>query len=89
MLEALSGVAVRSRVSPWPIVGRSGARGWAQLYRWYRDARQLFRTVRSVPEGAPSEMVQRVLWSLVAMSPAGRVATSDVARVFAGAAMIH
>jgi hypothetical protein len=88
-LEALSGVAVRSRVSPWRVTGRSGRRGWAQLYRWVRDAGRLFRTVRPIAENVPHDVVQRVLWSLVAMAPAGLVATSDVARVFAGAAMIR
>ncbi len=88
VVEALSGVAVRSRISPWRVAGRSGRRVWAQLYRWVRDAGHLFRTARPVPEAACCNVVQRVLWSLVAMAPAGLVAAPDVARMFAGAAMI-
>jgi len=88
-LEALSGVTVRSRVSPWRVAGRSGRRGWAQLYRWVRTADRLFRTARPAPDDTPHGVVQRVLWSLVAMAPAGLLAAPDVARVFAGAAMIR
>jgi hypothetical protein len=89
VLEALSGVAVRARVSPWPTMGRSGRRGWAQLYRWCRDVRSLFSTPRPVPDGALREVVGHVLFALVALAPAGRATTSDIGRMFAGAGMIR
>ena len=87
VLEGLSGVAVRSQVSPWRIAGRSGGRGWAQLYRWVRAAGRLFCTVRPTPEDKAHAVVKRVLVSLVAMAPAGLAVRSDLARMFAGAGM--
>jgi hypothetical protein len=89
VLTALSGVAVRARISPWRSTGRSGRRGWAQLYRWHRDVLRLFRPARPGPEGPPDEVVRRVLFWLVALAPAGLIATSDAERVFAGAALLR
>ena len=89
IVAGLSGVAVRARISPWAVTGRSGRRGWAQLYRWRTDVRKLFRTLRPVPEGPPHESVRRVLLTLVALAPAGLTELWDEARVFAGAAMIR
>lgn len=88
VLTGLSGVAVRARISPWLVTGRSGRRGWAQLYRWRVHVRWLFRMLRPVPEGPPNESVRRVLLTLVALAPAGLTVLSNEARVFAGAAMI-
>jgi len=89
LLDALSGVAVRERVSPWRPTGRSARRGWAQLYRWVRDVRSLFRLSRPLPEADHGDVAKRVLFSLVALCPAGLVAPSDAARVFAGAASLR
>jgi hypothetical protein len=87
VLETLSSVAVRERVSPWPVLSRSGSRGWAQLYRWRRDAERLFRPPRPVSADGFSGAVHRVLSWLVGNAPVGLVAESDRARAFAGAAM--
>ncbi len=89
MLNALSGVAVRERVSPWRTAVRSARRGWAQLYRWVLDVRGLFHLGRPVPEGDHTGAVRRVLFSLLAMAPVGLVASSDCARAFAAAASLR
>jgi hypothetical protein len=89
VLDALSGVAVRERVSPWRATRRSARHGWAQLYRWVGAVRDLFRLSRPVPESDHADAVQRVLFSLVAMAPVGLVAPSDVARAFAAAASLR
>jgi hypothetical protein len=89
VLTGLSGVAVRARISPWVVTGRSGRRGWAQLYRWQANARWLFHTLRPFPDGPPRESVRRVLLTLVALAPAGLTMLSNEARVFMGAAMIR
>ena len=84
----LSGRSVRARVSPWRVAGRSGRRGWAQLYRWCRAAGGLFRLPRPVSEATQTGTVRRILCSLAAMAPVGLVSSSELERVFAGAATI-
>ena len=47
----MTAVAVRRRVSPFPIIGATAAAGWISLRRWALDAhgRRLFATSRAAP----------------------------------------
>jgi hypothetical protein len=85
VVEALTGASVRDRVSPWRTRLGSRRRGWAQLYRWVRDVRTLFRLSRPLAEADPRTVVRRTLVSLLAMAKVGLVGSPEVAQVFAGA----
>jgi transposase len=64
---------VRQRVCAWRLRGRS-ARGWAQLYRWTRQAASLFRLPRLVPaQRSANETARRVLLALRSLVRAPRV----------------
>jgi hypothetical protein len=86
LLGGLSDRRVREQVCAWQVRGRS-ARGWAQLYRWTRDAASLFALPR--PAAALSdarESARRVLPILQALAPAALGGAPDVEQLFAGAA---
>jgi hypothetical protein len=86
LVEGLSDIAVRERVCAWRVRGRSGGRGWAQLYRWVRAAPSLFALPRPVRlAGSARESAGRVLAAVTALGPPRRVAMPS--RLFAGAAL--
>jgi hypothetical protein len=75
---------VRDRVCAWRAHGRS-ARGWAQLYRWARQAAQLFVLPRPVPPD-DARAVRHVLAALRALAPVALSAAPIAQQVFEGAA---
>lgn len=88
LLDERSDVEVRDRVCAWRVRGRSGARGWAQLYRWARDAADLFSLPRPVRrEHDVREVATSVVRMLIALAPTAIHETDAAARVFAGAAL--
>jgi transposase len=64
----LSDRVVRDQVCAWRRRGRS-ARGWAQLYRWARQAASLFALPRPAPLGSLSATARHVLTTLRALAP--------------------
>ncbi len=84
LVLGLPDVVVRARVCAWRVSGQSGARGWAQLYRWVRDAGRLFVLPRPIgsTQSARQAAVAAVMM-LRALAPP--TSTSESAQVFAGA----
>lgn len=76
---------VRDRVCAWRRRGRS-ARGWAQLYRWARQAASLFALPRAVPSGGIRETARHVLVVLRALASVALSAAPIAQQVFEGAA---
>jgi transposase len=81
----LSDRAVCDQVCAWRRRGRS-ARGWAQLYRWARQAASLFALPRPAPSGSPSATARHVLTTLRALAPVALSAAPMALQVFEGAA---
>jgi transposase len=81
----LSDRVVRGHVCAWRRRGRS-ARGWAQLYRWARQAASLFTLPRPVPSGQPSATAHHVLNTLRALAPVALRVAPIAQQVFEGAA---
>lgn len=81
--------AVRSRVSPWAVVGETAAATWGTVRRWLRAIRQhrLFRWIRPAPATWTARRIAaRAAMTLDALAPptlAGQVPT----RAFAGAGL--
>jgi hypothetical protein len=79
---------VRSRVSPWRILGSTAVAGWASLRRWARAVRggRLFAGVRVLPGGASlREVAARAATSLAARAPTCTQALSLEIRACIGA----
>ncbi len=88
LLDELSDVEVRDRVCAWRVRGRSGGRGWAQLYRWARVAPDLFSLPRPVSRtGTVREVATSVVRMLIAVAPTAIPETDAAGRAFAGAAL--
>ncbi len=86
LVAGLSDVAVRERIGAWRVRGRSGGRGWAQLYRWVRAAPRLFALPRPVRlAGTARAIASRVIAMLGGLGPPSR--SSMPSRLFAGAAL--
>lgn len=69
-VELLPTREVRSRVSPWKIVGEST--GWPSLRRWLAAPARMWRTVRASPEHFSSrQRAERVATSLAGHAPPG------------------
>jgi transposase len=81
----LSDRVVRDQVCAWRRRGRS-ARGWAQLYRWARQAASLFALPRPTPSGSPSATAGHVLTMLRALAPVALSSAPMAQQVFEGAA---
>lgn len=81
----LSDRVVRDQVCAWRRRGRS-ARGWAQLYRWARQAASLFALPRPTPSGNPSAAARHVLITLRALAPVALSTAPIALQVFEGAA---
>lgn len=87
LVAGLADSAVRARLCAWRVLGRSGRRGWAQLYRWCRAAPWLFPLRRPVPLGdGIGTAAHHVLAQLAAAAGASST-ESAAARVFVGAAL--
>ncbi len=84
LVEGLADRVVRDRIGAWPLARRGRRRGWAQLYRWTRDAARLFVLPRPVSIGADARAVARGVVTLLGHLGCGE---DDATRVFAGAAM--
>ena len=77
---------VRDQVCAWRVRGRND-RGWAQLYRWARQAASLFSMPHIAPTlGHPYAVTQRVLTTLRALSPVALSAAPIALQIFEGAA---
>jgi hypothetical protein len=90
-VEGLAPRDVRRRVSPWPIVGATAAKGWMSLRRWAREVRAaaLFACVRALPTGASLRKVAaRAATTLVAYAPSSTDALPLWIRAFLGAAYV-
>lgn len=84
LVLGLSDVAVRARVGAWRVRGQSGARGWAQLYRWVRDAGRLFVLPRPIDSTLTARKAAVVaVMMLRALAPP--TSTSASSQVFMGA----
>jgi hypothetical protein len=81
----LSDRDVRDQVCAWRRRGLS-ARGWAQLYRWTRQAAWLFALPRPAPSCSPSATACHVLATLRALAPMTLSSAPMVLQVFEGAA---
>ena len=77
---------VRGRVCAWRVRGRND-RGWAQLYRWARQAARLFSMPHIAPTlDHPYAVTERVLTTLRALSPVALSAAPIALQIFEGAA---
>ena len=77
---------VRSRISPFMVVGAAACGGWITLRRWATDTRQgrLLATSRASPQDFTlRQHAERAAASLCALAPAG-LATADAAFVGGG-----
>jgi hypothetical protein len=82
----LSDRAVRQQVCAWQVRGHND-RGWAQLYRWGRQAASLFALPRVFAVlDSPHEVARRVLTTLRALSPVALSAAPIALQIFEGAA---
>ena len=87
LVVGLSDRSVRSRVCAWRRRGRND-RGWAQLYRWARDAATLFSLPRArMAEEPVHELARRVLSMLRSLSPVALSAAPIAVQIFEGAAL--
>jgi hypothetical protein len=85
-LLGLTAAFVRSRISPFTVVGTAACGGWITLRRWAADARRgrLFATSRASPEGFTlRQHAERTAASLCALAPVG-LSTTDAAFVGGG-----
>jgi transposase len=85
LVMGLSDRVVRGQVCAWRRRGR-GTRGWAQLYRWARQAAGLFALPRPVPSGSAGVVAHHVLTMLRALAPVALSSASLAQQVFEGAA---
>jgi transposase len=85
LVVGLSDRVVRDHVCAWRRRGRS-TRGWAQLYRWARQAARLFALPRPVPPGSVSVIAHHVLITLRALAPGALSRAPWAHQVFEGAA---
>lgn len=81
----LSDRLVRDQVCAWRRRGRS-TRGWAQLYRWARQAASLFALPRPTPSGSPNATARHVLTTLRALAAVALSSAPIALQVFEGAA---
>jgi transposase len=84
LVVGLSDRVVRGHVCAWRRCGRS-ARGWAQLYRWARQAASLFALPRPAPPGSAGVIAHHVLTMLRALAPAALSSGPLAHQVFEGA----
>lgn len=90
-VEGFAAGEVRSRVSPWRIVGAAAAVGWASLRRWARAVRErvLFPCVRASPEGARLRAIAaRAATTLASYAPSAVEALPISTRAFLGSAHV-
>jgi hypothetical protein len=85
LVVGLADRVVRDRVCAWRLRGH-GARGWAQLYRWARQATRLFALPRPVPADGGATTVRHVLTALRALVPVSLSTAPLTHQLFAGAA---
>lgn len=86
LVAGLSDRTVRSRVCAWQLRGCND-RGWAQLYRWTRQATRLFELPRAVAaQGSLHDAARRVLVTLRSLAPVALSAVPIALQTFEGAA---
>lgn len=80
----------RRRVCAWRVRGRNN-RGWAQLYRWCRNAGSLFPLPRAMSRmaGAARAAVAQVLSMVLALCPPSLSAAPAETQIFEGAARMR
>ena len=86
----LSASAVRARTSPWKILGKTAADGWATLRRWVAAVRErrLFPCVRACPADFTARQVaERAATTLAAHAPPTVPVDEIIAQAFMGAAL--
>jgi hypothetical protein len=87
LLAGQSDRSVRARVCAWQVRG-SNDRGWAQLYRWARQAASLFVLPRPEPALRNAyETARHVLTTLRALAPAALSSAPIELQIFGGAAL--
>jgi len=67
--DGASSAAVRTRISPFTIVGDDAVRGWRSLRRWARSARRLWPPIRPAPHTSPRPLAADVVRQLAALAP--------------------
>lgn len=90
-VAGLSASAVRTRTSPWTILGKTAAEGWATLRRWVTGVRagRLFPCLRTSPTDFTARQVaERAATTLAAHAPPTGPGNEITARAFAGAALV-
>lgn len=86
----LSVPAVRAQTSPWKILGKTAAEGWATLRRWVAAVRasRLFPCVRACPTDFTARQVAaRAATTLAAHAPPPESGDEIIAQAFRGAAL--
>ena len=86
----LSACAVRARTSPWKILGKTAAEGWATLRRWVAAVRagRLFPCVRASPiDFVARQVAERAATTLAAYAPPTGPGDEITERAFIGAAL--
>ena len=87
LLAGQSDRSVRARVCAWQVRG-SNDRGWAQLYRWARQAASLFVLPRPVAASRDAyETARHILTTLRVLAPAALSRAPVELQIFAGAAL--
>jgi hypothetical protein len=87
LLAGESDRSVRTRICAWQVRG-SNDRGWAQLYRWTRQAASLFVLPRPVIALRDAhETARHVLTTLRALASAALSSAPVEQQIFAGAAL--
>jgi transposase len=90
-LEEKAPAEVRTRVSPWRVVGAAAAGGWASLRRWAKAVRggRLFPVVRALPDEAHLRQVAvRTATTLAALVPSSLESLPLTTRAMLGAAHV-
>jgi len=89
LLAGSSDRAVRARLWAWQVRG-SNDRGWAQLYRWARQAASVFALPRRVPVlDALYATARHGVLTLRALAPAALSGASTTLQIFEGAAVMR
>lgn len=86
LMTGLSDRAVRSRVCAWRVRGSSD-RGWAQLYRWARQAARVLALPRPLSAvGGPYAAALQALNALLSLAPVTMSEAPIAEQIFEGAA---
>ena len=91
-LRGLPAAQVRSRISPFGVVGATAAAGWTTLVRWCRALRNgtLFPHVRPCPaDFTLRQVAQRCAAAIGSLAPPGIEALGPESRAFIGGGLMQ